>query len=143
MNRQCLITLLIVSACVSSFAQTSIFGRWKSIDDQTGEAKSVVEIYEKNGKVYGRIVSLIQTPDDDPDPVCSKCPAEDPRHNKKVIGMEIIRDLQKNGQVYSEGNILDPEVGKVYRCKIWLESNELKVRGYWGPVWRTQSWKRA
>ncbi|HEX5169320.1 MAG TPA: DUF2147 domain-containing protein [Cyclobacteriaceae bacterium] len=62
---------------------------------------------------------------------------------KKIIGMKILRDLIEADEDYLEGNILDPEVGKVYRCKIWLEEGDLKVRGYWGPFYRTQTWKKV
>ena len=37
-----------------SFSQT-IFGKWKTIDDETGKEKSIVEIFEKQGKIYGKI----------------------------------------------------------------------------------------
>jgi uncharacterized protein (DUF2147 family) len=43
----------------------------------------------------------------------------------------------------AEGTILDPESGKIYQCKIWLEGEDLKVRGYWGPFFRTQTWKKV
>ena len=103
--------------------------------------KSIIEIFERNGKVYGKIVKIFTKVD--PDPICEKCPEDDPRYGKKIIGMEIIRDMKRSGDEYSDGNILDPEAGKVYRCKIWLEGHELKVRGYWGPFYRTQTWKKA
>jgi uncharacterized protein (DUF2147 family) len=57
--------------------------------------------------------------------------------------MEILRDLKKNGDEYTDGNILDPEIGKVYRCKLWREGDTLKVRGYWGPFFRTQTWIKS
>jgi uncharacterized protein (DUF2147 family) len=60
----------------------------------------------------------------------------------KVIGMEILQDLIKSGTEFTGGHILDPENGKVYRCKLWIEEGVLKVRGYWGPFFRTQTWKR-
>src|SRR6267154_713184 len=71
-----------------------------------------------------------------------KCDEADPRFKKKVIGMEILQELSKNGDEFSGGHILDPENGKVYRCKLWIEDGVLKVRGYWGPFFRTQTWKR-
>ncbi|MBX2966194.1 MAG: DUF2147 domain-containing protein [Cyclobacteriaceae bacterium] len=138
---QCLILLLFTS--ISAFSQDSILGQWKSIDDKTGEAKSVVEIFERNGFIYGKVIKTFPKPGREPDPVCDKCPQDDDRYNKKIIGMEIIRQLKKQGNEYSGGDILDPEAGKIYRCKIWLDGKDLKVRGYWGPVWRTQTWKRV
>lgn len=119
-----------------------ITGKWITIDDETGRKKSVVEIYEKNGKYFGQVVSILPGPDVDPDPVCNKCPEDDPRYNQKVIGMEIIKDLRKSGDEFSDGTILDPANGRIYRCKLWIENNTLQVRGYWGPFFRTQTWKR-
>jgi uncharacterized protein (DUF2147 family) len=120
----------------------SIIGKWKTIDDNTGEARSVVEIYEKDGKVYGKIVKLFRKAGEEADPICDECPSDDARHNQKIIGMDIIRSMDKKGDEYSNGDILDPEVGKIYRCKLWIENNDLMVRGYWGPFFRTQVWKK-
>jgi uncharacterized protein (DUF2147 family) len=57
--------------------------------------------------------------------------------------MEILRNLKNEGNEYTEGTILDPETGQIYRCKAWLERGDLKIRGYWGPFYRTQTWKKA
>ena len=57
--------------------------------------------------------------------------------------MEIIRDMKPDGDEYSDGTILDPKVGRVYRCRLWLDGENLKVRGYWGPFFRTQVWHRS
>jgi uncharacterized protein (DUF2147 family) len=132
--------LPLMLVAFSSQAQ-SIVGKWKTIDDNTGEAKSVVDIFERGGKFYGKIVKIFS--ESDPDPVCDKCDEEDPRFRKKVIGMEIILDLERHGEEFSEGTVLDPEDGKVYRCKLWLEGKNLKIRGYWGPFYRTQTWEKA
>jgi uncharacterized protein (DUF2147 family) len=137
-----LLYLVFVLTTVNSMAQKTIAGKWKTIDDNTGKEKSIIEIFERNGKVYGRVVKVLE-PTKEPDPICNKCPDNDPRHNKKIIGMEIIQDLVKSGEEYTEGTILDPEPGKIYRCKIWLEGDDLKVRGYWGVFYRTQTWKRV
>lgn len=57
--------------------------------------------------------------------------------------MEIIKDMTADDDGgYDGGTILDPKVGKIYRCRLWLEANKLKVRGYWGPFFRTQTWDR-
>jgi uncharacterized protein (DUF2147 family) len=130
-----LVFMLVLGAEVSA---QSVFGKWKTIDDATAEAKSVVEIYERKGKVYGQIIQTFPQPGEDPDPVCTKCDSGDERYKRKIIGMEIMKDLIKSGNEYKDGTILDQENGKVYRCKLWLEGNTLTLRGYWGPFWRTQ-----
>ena len=134
-----LLGLLLVSVWCS--AQPPIVGKWVTIDDGTDQEKSVVEIFETKGRYYGKIVMLLSA--DDPDPVCDKCAQEDDRYLQKIIGMEILKDLKKEGEEYIDGNILDPEEGKVYRCKLWFEGSQLMVRGYWGPFYRTQTWRKS
>ena len=136
------IIVLILLFLTSIVAKSQhVIGKWKTIDDVTNEVKSVVEIFERNGKVFGKIVSIFPGPNEDQDPVCTKCSPEDKRYKQKIIGMEIMKDMQKDGDEYSGGEILDPESGKTYRCKIWTESGKLYVRGYWGPFFRTQIWQ--
>jgi uncharacterized protein (DUF2147 family) len=117
-------------------------GTWKTVDDETGKARSYVKIWKKDGKYYGKIIKLLnRTADEDEDPVCTVCPGD--RKNKKVIGMTIIRGMEKKSKHYGAGRILDPKKGKEYDCTIWLkDANTLKVRGWWGMVYRTQTWSR-
>ncbi len=116
----------------------SITGKWKTIDDESGKARSIVEVFEKDGKVYGKIIQLFREPGEDPDPVCEEC--TDHRQGKKVIGLEIISDMKAKGDEFIGGEILDPENGKIYKCKLWLEEGKLKVRGYLYFLYRTQTW---
>jgi uncharacterized protein (DUF2147 family) len=118
----------------------SVVGRWKTIDDETKKPKSIVEIYEQNGKIYGKIIKLFRTPQEDQDPVCDKC--TDFRKGKKIIGLNIITDMQKDGDEYVDGKILDPKNGKIYNCKLWVENGNLMVRGYVAFFFRTQTWVR-
>ncbi|HNA34041.1 MAG TPA: DUF2147 domain-containing protein, partial [Flavobacteriales bacterium] len=68
------------------------------------------------------------------------CPAD--RKDQPVLGMEIIRDMVKDDDEWEDGTILDPENGKVYDCKLWLEDGKLMVRGYVAFFYRTQEWVR-
>jgi len=115
------------------------------VDDETGEAKSIVQIYKgADGQYHGKIVKLFRRPNEEQDPVCMKCPKADARHGQKINGMVILSALKKSGDEYSGGEILDPKNGKSYTCKIWLEGKDkLKVRGYIGFFFRTQTWHRA
>lgn len=119
-----------------AFADDSPIGTWKTIDDETGDAKSLVKIYERDGKLYGKIIKLFQNPD----ATCDACEGED--HGALIRGMVIIWSLEQDGDEWSGGKIFDPKKGKTYNCKIWLEDGELKVRGYAGPFFRTQTWHR-
>ena len=137
-----LVLVVFILLGSTAFSQ-SVIGQWKTIDDNTGREKSIVEFFEKDAKVHAKIIKLFREPGEDPDPICSKCDEDDSRHGQKVIGMVIVRNMVKDGQELVDGDILDPQVGKVYRCKLWLEGGNLMVRGYWGPFYRTQVWKRA
>jgi uncharacterized protein (DUF2147 family) len=110
-------------------------GVWETIDDDTGKAKSHVKIYEQNGKLYGKIIKLLG---DDPDSICTKC--EGKRKNQKIVGMVIMWDMVQDDDEWEDGEILDPENGETYDCKIWREGNKLKVRGYLFVFFRTQTW---
>ncbi len=121
-------------------AQSSVIGKWKTIDDETGKAKSVVELYEMDGELFGKIIKLYREKDEDPDPICDKCPVDDSRYKSKVIGMVIIKNMKKSGDEYEGGTVLKPDEGKIYKCKIWLDEGNLQVRGYWGMFYRTQTW---
>ena len=133
--------LLLMFPAFLTCPQSTVLGKWRTVDEQTGEEKSIIEIFERNGMVYGKIVKIFNK--ENPDPICDQCPESDPRYRKKIIGMEIITDMQKAEDEYTQGNILDPQDGKIYRCKLWLEENNLKVRGYWGPFYRTQTWRKV
>ena len=137
-----IMALTLISPSIGN-AQENILGKWKTIDDETGDPKSIVEIYRKNDKVYGKIVKLFRNNNEDPDPICDLCPKDDPRYGQKIIGMEIIKNLEKEGEEYANGTVLKPDEGKVFKCKIWLEKDKLKIRGYWGIFYRTQTWLRA
>ena len=147
-NKLFTVASLVVAMIFSSsnlFAQSPIVGKWKTKDDETGRIKSIVEITEKNGMYYGTIVELFRLPDEDQDPYCDKC--DDDRKDKRILGMEIVRDMQLNDDwVWADGTILDPKKGSVYDCEMWFEEGEmntLKVRGYIWFVYRTQEWYRA
>lgn len=133
---------IAVALAFPALAQrTTPVGRWKTVDDGTGKVKSVVEIYEKSGKLFGKVLQLFDP--EKPDPVCDKCAKDDPRHMKKVIGLEVIRNMAREGNEWVSGDILDPENGKVYRCKLWVEHGKLQVRGYIAFLYRTQTWLPA
>jgi len=119
----------------------SVVGKWKTIDDETGKAISVVEIYEKGVKIYGKVHDIIDPKDRNK--ICSNCTGED--KDKPIMGLTVIKGLVKDGAEYNSGKILDPKYGRLYKCFITLESKDkLKVRGYIGIslFGRTQYWHR-
>lgn len=137
--------ILLLAWCTSAaLAQSTPAGLWRTIDDHTGKEKSLVRIVEVNGEFRGTIEKLFREPGEDPNPNCDKCTGD--KKNKPVIGMMILTGLKKDNSQWAGGEILDPQNGKIYRCKAWLENkgHDLHVRGFIGMalLGRTQIWKR-
>nr|WP_315152130.1 DUF2147 domain-containing protein [uncultured Flavobacterium sp.] len=134
--------LVVFFAMIFNAQSQSVLGKWKTVDDETGEAKSIVEVYEKGGKIYGKVVEILRA--EHKKDVCSKCEGTD--KNKPILGMVIISGLKKEDSEYNGGTVLDPQNGKKYKCYITLESpDKLKLRGYIGLsiMGRTQYWTRV
>ncbi len=122
-------------------AQTPV-GTWKTIDDETKQAKSHVEVFEMNGKLYAKITKLLLKP---ATTVCDKC--RDAKKNQLMVGMVVVSDMSLSGGFYQGGTILDPNKGDYFKCSMWLESgnpNVLNVKGkHWSGLSRTQKWYRV
>jgi len=140
MVKQFLLLMGCLLACTYTSAQSPV-GTWKTIDDETGNEKSYVEIYEQNGKLYGKITQLLL--EEDKGKVCDVCPGK--KKNQPVEGMEILMGMEPVKDYWGNGKILDPKNGKVYKCYLEFEdADKLKVRGYIGfaALGRTQYWYR-
>jgi len=136
-----IILLLLITISYTVNSQT-IFGKWHSFNDETQEVESVIEVYEKDGTAFAKIIE-IKNPDRKT-AVCDMCKGSN--KDKPILGMEILSGLQKNDDEWSGGKILDPKNGKEYKCYIKLvEDNKLKIRGYIGfsLLGRTAYWLRA
>lgn len=131
----------IILAALLSFQTSSVQGTWVNIDDETGVEKSEITLYVENGKLYGKIKRLLLP--EDQGKVCEKCKGKE--KNQPIEGLIIVKGLSKDGEVWTDGKILDPANGKSYDCTIKLDdSNTLNVRGYLGFsfIGRSQVWKR-
>ena len=127
------LTMAAVAVCtLVSQAFANVEGFWTTIDDSTGEAKSVVQVYKHKGKVYGRVVQLLKN---------KNAKAAIPGR-PSVLGLDIIWGLTWDDDEYNGGKVLDPESGKVYRCSMWRDGSTLKMRGKLGIFFRTQTWKK-
>jgi uncharacterized protein (DUF2147 family) len=143
--KKIIISALLVALVVSLAGQiSSPVGKWKTIDDETGKPKSVVILWEENGILYGKIERLFRTPEEEQNPLCDECKGEN--KDKPIIGMTILEGLTIKNEVWSGGTILDPNNGKVYKCKIELieSGKRMKLRGFIGfsLLGRTQFWER-
>ena len=148
MRRRITLIALITGAFMFSNtgAQTanmgSPIGLWKTIDDQTGQPRGIVRVYETDGRYFARIEKVLVPGDE-----ANKCTAcSDDRKDQPLIGLVFMRNIQLENGEYSGGDILDPKTGSIYRCHLKLEDEGkvLMVRGYLGVslFGRTQKWLR-
>jgi uncharacterized protein (DUF2147 family) len=136
--------VLMASAVVAIAQNATAVGTWQTIDDNTGQPKALVQITpDGNGNLTGKIIKGLN-PNDNPDRRCTACSGE--RKDQLMLGMTIINDMKKDGDGWAGGHILDPENGKLYKCKMHLEDGgqKLVVRGYIGVslIGRSQTWIR-
>lgn len=131
-------TFVLSLFSIMSFAQ--IEGKWKTIDDETGKPKSIVEIFKKSdGKYYGKINQLLIKPENNN---CVKC--KDDRKNKPLLGMEVIRGLSKVDDEFVNGTITNPKDGKSYKTEVVREGDKLKVKAIvFGIAMKTQTWEKV
>lgn len=114
-----------------------ISGLWRTVDDETGQARSIIEIYQDGDRYHGKVREIL---DPKAATVCKVC--EGDQKNAPIVGMVVMADMQLEQGQFVGGTIFDPAKAKLYRCKLWLENGELKVRGYLGFLYRTQTWYR-
>jgi uncharacterized protein (DUF2147 family) len=139
--------LLLLAAAVptplNAQAASTPVGTWHTYDDTTGKPRGVVEIVERNGVLTGIIRGTLVA--GEPERLCDKCPGD--RRNQPLTGLEMIRNVRRDGDTWGGGELLDPDNGKTYRVKLTPEPDgrTLQVRAYLGIalLGRTQTWRRA
>jgi uncharacterized protein (DUF2147 family) len=131
-------------------------GYWLSVDDKSGKINAGWEIYVVDGKLYGKILSIA---DFDQGELATACtgkypgfPGQGPANELTVVGTTWVFGLsQDSAGQWSKGNIIDPNDGKMYGCKVTYRPADgkrykvdtLEVRGTIGPFGRSQYWQKA
>lgn len=135
--------LLAAAATNAQPSPSSPLGRWRTIDDATGKAKSVVEVYvAKDGRLAGKVVEILDLKDG-PDPACTECKGA--HRGKPIKGMVILWGLHADGTgKWAGGRVLDPENGKDYKAKLELldGGRKLGMSGCIAFICRQQAWVR-
>ncbi|MEH6564348.1 MAG: DUF2147 domain-containing protein [Halopseudomonas sp.] len=141
------VVLALIAVFISSVAwadNSSPEGLWKSIDDNSGKPRALIRIVEQEGTLRGTIEEVFPQPGKEQQSTCKECEGEN--KDAPIVGLTILTGLQKEGDEYTGGEILDPENGKVYSSKAELieGGDKLQVRGYIGTpiLGRTQTWIR-
>jgi uncharacterized protein (DUF2147 family) len=142
-----LLLILVVFVAPNVFAQSvNPSGYWKTIDDETGQPRSVVQIWLSGGQLEGKLVNVFMRPGETRNDLCVHCAP--PRNTEKIWGMTMLWGMTLESQnVWSGGTILDPHNGQTYRCLITVspDGKSMQVRGYIGIslFGRTQMWYRV
>lgn len=136
--------ILLLMTVFSPLAAQEIIGFWKSVDEHTSKPQSIVAIYEYQGKYFGRIIATYGENGQVQDSIYA------PKERAPGIvgkpfyaGLDIIYDVQKEGDRYKDGKIVDPQEGKVYSTEIWVQNGNLIVRGEVLFFGRNQTWPPA
>lgn len=135
------IILGVVILIPSVFLNAQVTGQWKTIGDIDKTEKAIVEIYEQDGKLFGKVIKLLPSA---VHTTCDRCPGD--LKGKPIEGMVILMGLTKTADGGTNGKILDPSNGNTYKCYIELDgTDKLKLRGYIGTptLGRTQYWYRV
>lgn len=149
MNRPYSVSVAVLALSFTTLAGIAVsgdlsspVGTWKTIDDNTGKARAIVRVYEQDGRLFARIEKSL-TPGEETR-TCTKC--TDGRKDQPLIGLIIMRNIKLVDGEYRDGDILDPDNGSIYRCKLRLEEGgrKLVVRGFLGIslFGRSQTWER-
>jgi uncharacterized protein (DUF2147 family) len=152
---------LTVGACLL-LAAAGLFadpveGFWISVDEKTGKSTAGWEIYQNGGKLYGKVLSIAGFPQDSLAVECKESYRGFPLRGKvnemSVIGTPWIFGLSadRDGR-WSGGNVIDPQDGNMYRCRITYrpadgnryKTDTLEMRGEIGlGIGRSQFWRKS
>lgn len=142
--KRTLSALFLVASAGLAQAQMTPVGQWHTIDDKTGETKSLIVIAEQGGVLTGKVDQLLRK-NADQAARCTEC--TDDRKDKPMLGLEIIRGARKadGKDVWEGGTILDPENGRSYSLRLTPVDGgrRLEVRGSIAFIGRTQTWVRV
>jgi len=134
------VVLFVATERILAADSPSVTGLWKNED-------ASFEVYEENGKLNAKIVSLREplAPDGR-----QKTDIHNPdagKHSRPILGMVFMTGFTSTGSgKWGNGTIYDPKSGNTYSCNMELQGTDtLRVRGYIGVslIGRTETWKRA
>jgi uncharacterized protein (DUF2147 family) len=133
------LALALVGAAASMTALADPTGTWRTIDDKTGQPRSIVKISVEGGKYVGRVQQILNAPSN----ICTTCTGK--YENKDLSGVAVFWGVSsEGGNKYGGGQIIDPKNGSTYSVSLTDNGSTLVVRGYKGVsmLGRNQTWQR-
>jgi uncharacterized protein (DUF2147 family) len=139
--KKLIVLVLFVTASFGAWAQAgdAIIGKWLN---PTGEDQ--IFIYKKGDKYFGKL-GWIKVPDENGKPKMDKNNPDPALKTRPDLNLELLKDFIYDDGTYKDGTIYDPKSGKTYSCKMTLNGNVLKIRGYIGIslFGRTEEWTKV
>lgn len=127
---------------LSQAADPSIAGVWSMPilkGKDKGKERANIEIFEKDGAYYGKIVKLSNVP---ANAVCTKC--KDEKKDKPLMGMLVLWNLKRESGRYTGGKIYDVDEGREYKCSLVLVSpDRLQVTASMLFISESHYWTRV
>ena len=144
MAKKLFFLFLFMATAVFGQAQVGkMIGQWNTYDDNTGDMRSTVRIYEENGTYQAEIITLYEK---DANGKYKVMTAPYPKEYEGVVGTKLFSEMIVHGS-HLKGKIYDPESQKTYHGKVTYKAktDELVLRGSLdkaGLLGRSQIWKR-
>ena len=131
--------LLVFAAYALAQGADAVLGKWVN---PSGEAQ--ILIFKKGDKFFGKIVWL-KFPEEDGKPKVDKNNPDVTLRTRPTLGLEILKNFTFGGDSYEDGTIYDPKSGKTYSCKMTLDGDKLRIRGFVGIsiIGRTEVWTKV
>ena len=152
------VIFLLVSVFTAGvfLAADPVEGFWISVDEKTQKPTAGWEIYTTGGKLFGKVLSVADHPQDVKADKCNDSyrgfPVSGKVSEMTVVGTPWIFGLTMDrAGVWSGGNVIDPDEGRMYGCRITFramdgnkyKTDTLEMRGTIGPFGRSQFWQKA
>jgi uncharacterized protein (DUF2147 family) len=139
------IFMIMAAGLLAQEPRVGFEGKWKTIDDKTGQVRSIVRLERQGDELRGYIEQIFPAPGEPENPVCEKGPER--FLGKPVLGMNFMWGFRFKGDRLTDGEVFDPESGKTYRCSLELldGGRKMKLFGYIKMIFkvgRSQIWER-
>ena len=140
-------TLFVISFMLTGLtlqAQNAdiILGKW-----YTDDKEDIIKIYKGGSQYFGKIVWM-KEPNENGQPKVDDNNPNPKLQNRPIMGLKLLWGFRDDPdeKKWTNGRIYDPKSGKTYDCYMWMEGNDLKIKGYvmgMKFLGRKTTWKRA
>jgi uncharacterized protein (DUF2147 family) len=137
--KKTIVTIGFILNQFAVFAQNEIIGKWLSQDKE-----AMIEIYENQGKYFGKFVWLKKAHDAKGQPLTDTENPNTALRKQPLINLVMLSNMIFTDKKWKGGTIYNPDSGKSYKCEMWQPTAQtLKVRGYLGLFYGTETWTRT